>query len=501
MIDSVDRQLLWACCKRAGISDLVIRMLSGMFDHNMSRVVIDGCVGEWFPNSVGLMQGSSLSPFLYALFIDDLPLNLLSHFPSLPLGDSRINSILYADDIALISESVDIMQSMLDYCTEFGKERHLHWGTQKCEVLLSSISDLPCPLILQHEPLNICTKFKYLGIYFDKKGIDTDACVARLGESIGKAAVSLSGIGLKSQNYPLHIIASHFRAFVRSCGEYALAILPLTNAQIIRLERQQYRAIRLLIKSEARVSRLKLLACLSWVGLETMRLRFNILSAKWFHEVKHNKSPEFLVKQAYIDFSRSSSRMSHSSSFHHPCNNNPVIKRYLQSHLESSSPSPSTDIEYSRFAMACKASIDHYYATVLHQSQLPIPPRGYSIMKTLHSLGIPRNRLRFVLMWLCNCVPYAGRECAKCKQEISKAHLESCVLQSSLPNAEPGKRIDNLLFKAVSMLHAPSALLAVNILYDEITHASLFLASKHLTIGLNTIIILLCVDPCSQSSL
>src|ERR1700738_1994692 len=76
-----------------------------------------------------------------------------------------------------------------------------------------------------------------------------------------------------------------------------------------------------------------------------------------------------------------------------------------------------------------------------------------------------------------------------------------CVLQSSLPNAEPGKRIDNLLFKAVSMLHAPSALLAVNILYDEITHASLFLASKHLTIGLNTIIILLCVDPCSQSSL
>lgn len=74
-------------------------------------------------------------------------------------------------------------------------------------------------------------------------------------------------------------------------------------------------------------------------------------------------------------------------------------------------------------------------------------------------------------MCLSNCVPCAGRECAMCKQEISKAHLESCVLRSSLPNAEPGKRIDNLLFKAVRMLHAPSALLAVNILYDEIMHA------------------------------
>jgi hypothetical protein len=367
----------------------------------------------------------------------------------------------------LISESVDIMQSMLDYCTEFARQRHFHWGTQKCEVLLSSISDLPCPLILQNEPLNICTKFKYLGVYFGEKGIDTDACVARLGESIGKAAMAMSSIGLKPQNYPLHIIASQFRAFVRSCGEYALAILPLTETQIDKLEGHQYRAVKVLLKTDARVSRMKLLACL---GLETVRLRFNILAAKWFHEVKYHKSPEFLVKQAFIDFSRSSSRMSHSSSFFHPSNKNPVIKRYLQLHLESSS-SVSNDKEHSSLAMACKASIDNYYASVLNQSQLPIPPRGYSIVKALYSLGVPRNRLRFVLMWLCNCVPYAGRECAKCKQEISKAHLESCVLRSSLPYAEPGKRIDNLLFKAVSMLHAPSALLAVNILYDEIVQA------------------------------
>src|ERR1700738_2435964 len=232
MIDSVDRQLLWACCKRAGISDLVIRMLSGMFDHNMSRVVIDGCVGEWFPNSVGLMQGSSLSPFLYALFIDDLPLNLLSHFPSLPLGDSRINAILYADDIALISESVDIMQSMLDYCTQFAKERHFHWGTQKCEVLQARIPPTSPPLILQNDPLKISKTFKYLGIHFDNKGLDVNACVDRIGKSMERAAEALSAIGLQPRNYPLHIIANHFRVFVRSCGEYALAILPLREPHI-----------------------------------------------------------------------------------------------------------------------------------------------------------------------------------------------------------------------------------------------------------------------------
>ena len=102
--DSVDRRLLWECCERAGISDMVIRMLRGMFDHNRSRVVIDGFVGEWFPNLIGLLQGSSLSPLLYALFIDDLPKLLLSQFPAIPLGDITVNSILYADDIALVVE-------------------------------------------------------------------------------------------------------------------------------------------------------------------------------------------------------------------------------------------------------------------------------------------------------------------------------------------------------------------------------------------------------------
>ena len=150
--DSVDRQLLWAGCRRAGIPDPVIRMLGGMFDHNMSRVVVDGRAGTWFPNHVGLMQGSSLSPFLYALFIDDLPKQLLRDFPSLPLGNARVNSILYADDIALVAASVDAMQRMLDQCTQFAQDMHFHWGTQKCELLLSRTPTPSRPLSLQKSP-------------------------------------------------------------------------------------------------------------------------------------------------------------------------------------------------------------------------------------------------------------------------------------------------------------------------------------------------------------
>ena len=193
-------------------------------------------LGAWFCNHVGLMQGSSLSPFLYALFIDDLPKCLLSDFPSLPLGNSRVNSILYADDIALLAESPGTMQSMLDCCSQFALANHFHWGTQKCE-LLPSLLPVPLqPLSLQNESLKVTASFKYLGIFFNERGIDTDACVDRLGKSIEKAAAALAVMGFEPRHCPLHIIAIHFRVFVRSCGEYALAILPLNNTHLKKLE-------------------------------------------------------------------------------------------------------------------------------------------------------------------------------------------------------------------------------------------------------------------------
>ena len=249
--DCVNRRLLWACCEKACIPDPVIRMLSGMFDHNRSRVVVDGSEGEWFQCSVGVMQGSSLSPLLYALYIDELPITLHSKFSSLPLGTTSVNSILYADDIALVAESGSTMQSMLDYCVKFAKEREFEWGVQKCEVLLSHPPASHVSLSLQGEVLSVCNEFKYLGISFSKKGIDSDACVNRLGRSIEKAAMALAAMGLQPRNYPLHIIASHFRVFVRSCGEYSLAILPLNKTQMAKLEQSQYGAIKFLLKTKS----------------------------------------------------------------------------------------------------------------------------------------------------------------------------------------------------------------------------------------------------------
>ena len=145
--DCVNRRLLWACCEKAGIPDPVIRMLSGMFDHNRSRVVVDGVEGEWFPCSVGVMQGSSLSPLLYALYIDELPITLHSKFSSLPLGTTSVNSILYADDIALVASQGIRCKACLITVSNLLRRGGLNgeYRNARCSSLIPQLAMCRCP--------------------------------------------------------------------------------------------------------------------------------------------------------------------------------------------------------------------------------------------------------------------------------------------------------------------------------------------------------------------
>ena len=317
--DSVDRSILWKRCLSFGMPRTIVNVLRAMFDENQSRVVLEGACSRWFSNHVGLLQGSSLSPLLYAIFIDELAIQLQLKMPTVPLGDVHINSTLYADDIALIATSAETCQAMLDLCSAFADENHFEFGASKCEILAPRLPSQDAPLKLGANELAFCSRFKYLGITFDTHGIDSTACVESLCNAIVGATAVLKSIGCRPSRYPLHILANMFKAFVRSCGEYAITVLPLRSAHITLLEQAQYKAVKMLLGSRASISRLKLLAVL---GLETVQLRRNILSARWFHAATA-KSTNFLVRQALIDYERGKQKQ---SCFYFPAQVNPACQ-------------------------------------------------------------------------------------------------------------------------------------------------------------------------------
>ena len=100
--------------------------------------MVQGQLSREFPNTAGLMQGSILSPILYALFVNDLP-EKLRNKSRFDFGDTKAASFFYADDIAIIADDREQLQSMLQTCEEHSKEDGFRFSPTKCEIVAENL--------------------------------------------------------------------------------------------------------------------------------------------------------------------------------------------------------------------------------------------------------------------------------------------------------------------------------------------------------------------------
>ncbi|KAK3538421.1 hypothetical protein QTP86_001762 [Hemibagrus guttatus] len=93
--DRVPREELWYCMRKSGVAEKYVRVVQDMYER--SRTVVRCAVGqtEEFNVEVGLHQGSALSPFLFAIVMDQLSEEVRQESPW---------TMMFADDIVICSE-------------------------------------------------------------------------------------------------------------------------------------------------------------------------------------------------------------------------------------------------------------------------------------------------------------------------------------------------------------------------------------------------------------
>ncbi len=90
-------------------------MIQKLYDGTQSCVRNNGYLTSWFPVECGVRQGCCLSPTLFNVFINDLVSDLNAVSQGIPLnGDNHVNSLLYADDLAILSACEESMQDSLN---------------------------------------------------------------------------------------------------------------------------------------------------------------------------------------------------------------------------------------------------------------------------------------------------------------------------------------------------------------------------------------------------
>ena len=86
----------------------------------------------------GVRQGGILSPKLFNIYIDGLSNILNNSLTGGSLGGKRINHMLYADDLCIVSLSSAGLQKLLSICDEYCASHSITFNVKKsvCMLLL-----------------------------------------------------------------------------------------------------------------------------------------------------------------------------------------------------------------------------------------------------------------------------------------------------------------------------------------------------------------------------
>ncbi|KAK3540238.1 hypothetical protein QTP70_028441 [Hemibagrus guttatus] len=159
--DRVPREELWYCMRKSGVAEKYVRVVQDMYER--SRTVVRCAVGqtEDFKVEVGLHQGSALSPFLFAIVMDQL---------SEEVRQESSWTMMFADDIVICSESREQVEENLERWRFALERRGMKVSRSKTEYMCVNERKGSGTVRLQGEEVKKVQEFKYLGSTVQSNG-------------------------------------------------------------------------------------------------------------------------------------------------------------------------------------------------------------------------------------------------------------------------------------------------------------------------------------------
>ena len=129
-----------------------------------------------------MKQGAVISPILFAVYYDELIAKLASSGYGCRITQHFVGALSYADDITLLSPSLQGLQYMVNICEEYGKEFHVTFNDKKTIGMVFGASNVDCKAIqVNGNNVTWATNAKHLGNVVDHKLSDLSDINAKKG--------------------------------------------------------------------------------------------------------------------------------------------------------------------------------------------------------------------------------------------------------------------------------------------------------------------------------
>ncbi|KAK3518309.1 hypothetical protein QTP86_020982 [Hemibagrus guttatus] len=218
--DRVPREELWYCMRKSGVAEKYVRVVQDMYER--SRTVVRCAVGqtEEFNVEVGLHQGSALSPFLFAIVMDQL---------SEEVRQESLWTMMFADDIVICSESREQVEENLERWRFALERRGMKVSRSKTEYMCVNERKGSGTVRLQGEEMKKVQEFKYLGSTVQSNG-ECGKEVKKRVQAGWNGWRKVSGV-LCDQKISARIKGKVYRTVVRPAMLYGLETVLLRKRQ------------------------------------------------------------------------------------------------------------------------------------------------------------------------------------------------------------------------------------------------------------------------------
>ncbi|KAK3570388.1 hypothetical protein QTP86_019270, partial [Hemibagrus guttatus] len=231
--ERVPREELWYCMRKSGVAEKYVRVVQDMYER--SRTVVRCAVGqtEEFKVEAGLHQGSALSPFLFAIVMDQL---------SEEVRQESSWTMMFADDIVICSESREQVEENLERWRFALERRGMKVSRSKTEYMCVNEREGSGTVRLQGEEVKKVQEFKYLGSTVQSNG--------KWGKEVKKRVQAgwngwrkVSGV-LCDRKISARIKGKVYKTVVRPAMLYGLETVSLRKRQEAELEVAELKMLR-----------------------------------------------------------------------------------------------------------------------------------------------------------------------------------------------------------------------------------------------------------------
>lgn len=199
--DSVSHYSLARALRRLGVEDALATYILASYKGCTTSITCGPVTIPSLPVTRGVKQGDPLSPILFNAVIDEL-FDALPKYIGATVGNTLLNSLGFADDTCLISNTENGMRELLRVSQAFFTARHLRVNAAKCFSLVWRKDGKKKKLLALQEsvfsldgvaipPVSHSTFLRYLGVIFapDGKSKPDFSSYERILGSLAKACL------------------------------------------------------------------------------------------------------------------------------------------------------------------------------------------------------------------------------------------------------------------------------------------------------------------------